>query len=83
VNDKRQNLMMILLPTLPEFMFNVPLIVFIMVNPYHVMDSMMELTQNNAFYGALLNIAWLPFCLPYYFGVRKRLCKYQEDTWDQ
>ena len=75
--------MMILLPTLPEFMFNVPLIVFIMVNPYHVMDSMMELTQNNAFYGALLNIAWLPFCLPYYFGVRKRLCKYQEDTWDQ
>ena len=75
--------MMVLLPTLPELIVNVPLIIFIVLNPYHVMDRIEDLTKGNAFYSALFNIAWLPFCLPYYLGVRKRLRKYQEATWDQ
>ena len=75
--------MIVLLPTLPELIVNVPLIIFFVVNPYHVMDRMVDLKKNNAFYNALFNIAWLPFCLPYYLGVRKRLRKYQEYTWDQ
>ncbi len=75
--------MMVLLPTLPELIANVPLIIFVVVNPYHVMNRMIDLTKDNALYSALFNIAWLPFCLPYYLGVRKRLRKYQEDTWDR
>lgn len=75
--------MMVFLPKLPELIANVPLIIFIVVNPNHVVDRMMNLTKDSALYSALFNIAWLPFCLPYYIGVRKRLRKYQEETWDQ
>ncbi len=75
--------MMAFLPTLPELIVNVPLIIFIVVNPYHLMDLIEVLTKDNAFYSVLFNIAWLPFCLPYYLGVRERLRKYQEATWGQ
>jgi uncharacterized BrkB/YihY/UPF0761 family membrane protein len=69
MKNKRRNLMMVFLPTLPELIVNVPLIIFIVVNPYQVLDRIEDLTNDNAFYSALFSIAWLPFCLPYYLGV--------------
>jgi hypothetical protein len=75
--------MLVWMPTLADWIVIGPVCLLFLINPYHVMDRILDQAQKNTSYGLVINIFLFLICLPYYLRLRKRLRKYQEDTWDQ
>ena len=74
---------MVCMPTLADWIVIGPVCLLFLINPYHVMDHILELAQKDKSYGLAINILLFVICLPYYIRLKKRLRKYQENTWDQ
>jgi len=82
MNKKKQRLIDVSMPTPIGWLVIGAILVFLWINPFHVIDRVFALAEKDTVYGIAINIAALAVSIPYYLRMRRKLHKYEEDKWD-
>ena len=78
MNNKKQSLLRVCLPTPVDWLIIAPIFFLFLVNPFHFLERMMD-----SKYLWIYNILGFLIFLPYYRRLKIRINKYQENKWDQ
>ena len=83
MKERRQGLIDVFQPTPVGWIVIGVIILFLLVNPYHIIDRVFDLANKGVGYSIAINIVVIITCLPYYLRLRKKLRKYEDSKWDQ
>jgi hypothetical protein len=65
MKEKRQRLIDVFMPTPVGWILIAAIIVFLLANPYHVIDRVFDLAHKGTGYSLTISIAVFVICLPY------------------